>query len=109
MSSMITRNKAKQINNIFNFLKKCKVSSENYNSTREPFFAKDGKNETFDINHEIIENIPDGINRNIKLIYDILGNTKKEIYVGEWVIMSLERALEIFTEYSNNNQKKFLI
>lgn len=105
-TTMITRNKSKQINNILNVLKKCKVSSENFDSTNQPFFLKDGQNEMFDINHEVIKDIPDGINRNIKLIYDILGNTKKEIYIGEWTILSLERAIEIFTEYCNNNQKK---
>ena len=39
-TTMITRNKAKQINNILNVLKRCKVSSENYDSTREPFFKR---------------------------------------------------------------------
>ena len=103
---MITRNKMKQINNIMNVLKKSKLSSNNYDSTQEPFFNRDGKKDTFEINFDTINNIPDGINRNISLIYDILGSSKREIYIGEWVIMSLDKAIKIYKEYCNHGQKK---
>ena len=103
---MITRNKMKQIKNILNVLEKCKVSSENYDSTQQPFFKNDESNTEFTINYDTINNIPYGINRNISTIYDILGNTSREIYIGEWVIMSLDKAIEVYQEYCNNNQSK---
>lgn len=100
---MLTR---KQLNNIMEILKKAKISSENYDSTQEPFFSRDNEKENFEIDHNIIKDIPEGINRNISLIYDILGNSKKEIYLAEWVIMSLDRAIEIYKNYCNNGQNK---
>lgn len=100
---MLTR---KQLNNIMEVLKKAKISSENYDSTQVPFFSRDNEKENFEIDHNIIKDIPEGINRNISLIYDILGNSKKEIYLAEWVIMSLDKAIEIYKNYCNNGQNK---
>ena len=97
--------KKKQINNIMNVLKKCKISNEGYDSTEEPFFNNDNQRGDFDINFEKVIDIPSGLNRNISLIYDILGNPKKEIYIGEWTIMNLEKAMEIYDEYCKNNRK----
>ena len=101
---MSTINKKNQIIKIMNVLKKSSISSDDYDSTKEVFFSRD-EHQTFEINHEIINNIPEGINRNISLIYDILGSSKKEIYIGEWVIMSLEKAIEIYEEYCKHGLK----
>lgn len=96
-------NKEKHIRKIYNVLSKSKVSDDEYDSTQIPFYLFDKKND-FEINHELIENIPKGLNRNIKIIYDILGNPKKEIYMKEWTIFSVNKALEIYKEYCNNGQ-----
>ena len=96
-------NKKKQIEKIYNVLLKTKVSDDEYDSTQIPFYLFDNKND-FEVEHELIENIPEGLNRNIKIIYDILGNPKKEIYMKEWTIFSVNKALEIYKEYCNNGQ-----
>ena len=41
---MLTR---KQLNNIMEVLKKAKISSENYDSTQEPFFCRDNGKRKF--------------------------------------------------------------
>tara|TARA_B110000285_G_C15073044_1_gene589100 strand:+ start:863 stop:1378 length:516 start_codon:yes stop_codon:yes gene_type:complete len=102
---MITRNEMKQINNIMSVLKKGKTSSDNYNLTLQPFFLNDISSQNFDINFDTINNIPDGINRNVSLIYDILGSTKREVYLGDWTIMNLDKAVEIYEEYSKHGLK----
>ena len=97
-------NKKKVIERIMNVLKKGRISTEGYNSTQIPFFMNDNNETEFSIDFEAVENIPEGLNRNIKLIYDILGNSKKEIYLDKWTIMSLETAMEIYDEYCQNGQ-----
>ena len=42
---------------------------------------------------------------NIILIYQIFAQPQKEIYLGEWTILSLEQALEIYKSYCNEGQK----
>ena len=42
------------------------------------FFVEIMEKENFEIDHNIIKYVPEGINRNISLIYDILGNSKKK-------------------------------
>ena len=48
--------------------------------------------------------IPEGLNRNIKVIYQLLGHQKKEIYYGQWTIMSLDEALQRYKELVNQGQ-----
>jgi hypothetical protein len=50
------------------------------------------------------EQIPEGLNRNIKVIYQILGHQKKEIYYGQWTIMSVDEALQRYKELCNQGQ-----
>ena len=86
-------------------LKKSKVSRDDFNTSNQPFFKNDNQSSEFKIDFTVIENVPEGLNRNIKLMYDILGNSKKEIYINDWTIMSLENAMEIYSEYCNNVRK----
>ena len=98
--------KRKQIGKIMEVLKKAKVSSGDFDSTHEPFFKPDTEKVDFEFDHENNIIVPEGLNRNIGLIYDILGNSKKEIYIGEWTIMTLEKALEQYDYYCKDNQKR---
>jgi len=102
---MSFKNQKKTIEKILSVLKNGSVSSSEYNSTKVPFFLQNKEN-NFDIEFNKIEDIdiPLRLNRNIILIYKILGNSKKEIYLDEWTILSLEEALEQYKNYCNEGQ-----
>lgn len=86
--------------------RKSKTSDDNYNSTDQAFFLRDPNQTNFNIgfNNQDLDKLPSGLNRNIKSIYSILGSPSKEIYVGNWTIMSLKKSLEIYNSYCNNGQ-----
>lgn len=94
------RNNIKNIKKITNVLNKGYISSKNYDSVKMPFFSID-KNTKFSIGFEKIRELPNRLNRNIINIYKILGDSKKEIYLGEWTIMSLENAMKRYKEICN--------
>jgi len=88
--------KQSETNKIFEVLKTCAVSSTDYVSSKEPFFKNDSASQPFQQFNMLFNNavIPEGLNRNIKVIYQFLGHQKREIYYGQWTIMSLNEALE---------------
>jgi len=94
--SNLTARKSKQINKILAVLNNTTISSIDYVSTKEPFFWNDNNKEAFQqFNNLFVDaQIPEGLNNNIKIIYQILGHQKREIYYGPWTIMSLNEALE---------------
>ena len=105
-SSLITKNlenKQKNINKIISVLNLGKISSEDYDSTVQPFFMGN-KDNIFKIDYKSIRDTPSRLNRNIILIYNILGNPKKEIYLGEWTIMSLEKAKDRYKKMCEDGQ-----
>ena len=100
-------NKRRAIENIIRVLNKGNLSEEGYNSCQRPFFHNDSNKKSFEIEYNISNiKIPEGINRNILLIYNILGNSKKEIYLNDWTIFSLENAIEYYNEYCKHGQTK---
>ena len=96
----------KNINKILKILEQSKVSCNDYDSTQQPFFTSDSSQNKFTINFQSLSNynIPESLNRNIILIYKILGDPDKEIYIGEWTILSLKKALSIYQDFCNNGQ-----
>ena len=50
---------------------KGKISNESFNSSKEPFFKKDFYEKDFEINKKEIKIYPGGLNRDIKLIYNL--------------------------------------
>ena len=97
----------KTVKKILSVLEKGYLSENNYNSLRVPFFQQN-KEKKFSIDFQEFENhtpIPEGLNRNIKLIYRILGNPNKEIYLNEWTILSYKDAFEQYKDYCNKGQK----
>tara|TARA_B100001778_G_scaffold83857_1_gene68081 strand:+ start:106 stop:663 length:558 start_codon:yes stop_codon:yes gene_type:complete len=101
-------NNNKNKNIIFKVLEKAYISDNNYDSTSKPFFFKDNM-KSFKINYKNIhetlnKNIPESLNRNIKLIYNILGEDNIEIYLNEWTIMSINKALERYNVLCNNGR-----
>lgn len=99
--------KIANINKILSVLKRCKISRENHKSSDLPFFSRDFDPITFNINSKSLNNynIPDSLNRNIKLIFELLGDAEREIYIGEWTIMSLKQCIERYNDFCNNGQK----
>lgn len=95
MSTFIN-NKTQIINKMLNELSKATISSNDYLSSNDPFFGNDTNVQPFQQYNNLFDDaqIPEGLNRNIKLLYEILGHQKKEIYYGTWTIMSLNQALE---------------
>ena len=94
--SNLTDRKSKQINKILAVLNNTTISSIDYVSTKEPFFWIDNNREAFkQFNNLFVDaQIPEDLNRNIKILYQILGHQKREIYYGPWTIMSLNEALQ---------------
>jgi hypothetical protein len=96
----------RNINKILKILEQSKVSCNDYCSIQQPFFSSDNNDNKFVINFQSLSNynIPESLNRNIILIYKILGDPTKEIYLGEWTILSLATALDMYKDYCDNGQ-----
>ena len=101
-------------NKILEILKNARVSSDSYDSTQQPFFAPNPETElnitstrdNENKNKEIIDLsiLPKGVNRNIILLYQIFNEKNKEIYLNNWTIMSVNKAMEFYNYYCENNQ-----
>ena len=95
--------KRKQILSVRELLKDSKLSDENYDSTIEPFFMKRG-NSDYIMNYKDLPELPEALNRHIKIFYTLLGNPDVEVYIGDYTFMSLTKCLENYNEYCKNNQ-----
>ena len=93
----------KPINQILEVLNKGTISTNNYTSSDKPLFMKNST-ESFTQYNNLKLQIPENVNRNVKLIYEIFGNEQKEIYLDEWTIMSLEEALKRYKEFCAEGQ-----
>lgn len=98
------KQKTEQVKKVHNILKNGKLSEDNYRSTEQPFFTCN-KSQNFEIGHNTNPELPDRLNRNFKTFYEVLGNPKREFYINEWTIMSLDEALERYKELCKNGQK----
>ena len=98
--------KIKQMKKMLDVLKKCNISTNDYLSSEKPFFYSDCNQQPFQQFNNLFKNdlIPEGLNRNIKNIYEILGHPKKEIYFDVWTIMSLDEALERYSYLCSQGQ-----
>ena len=95
----------KNIERIFKIndvLQKSEISSDGYNSMDVGFFLRDENKKLFDIDFKGVKELPRGLNCNIKNIYEIIGNMEREVYLGEWTIMTIKRAFEIYEQYKEN-------
>ena len=98
MSNLQIDNNHKRYKEILNQLNKGHISHDNYDSTQKPFFCID-KSKPFMVDFQKIEGLPEGLNRNIITIYNIIGNPKCEIYLNHWTIMSCEKAIQQYNNY----------
>ena len=107
MNKQINKQLAKKkrlIQKILFVLNRSTISKEGYDSTQEPCFMT-GNIKKFVMDFKQIDGIPHRLNRNIALIYNIIGNSKKELYIGEWTILSLEKASERYEAFCKDGQK----
>ena len=92
-----------------NILEKAKYSSENYDSSREPFF---NRNKSFNLDEiDKTKELKD-INQlslpfELNTIFKIIGNNNLECYLDYWTIMSLEKIKNRYNlmkeEYKKDN------
>ena len=108
----ITLEKQKRLNLIVDFLGKGRVGSEDFDSTQEPFFLK-GETTEFKEGHKPMPEFPEGLNRNFRDMYEIIGNPSVEVTVQtneefskEWTIMSATKALSVYAEYQKDGQER---
>ena len=97
--------KTKQVKSVEELLTKSLISSEGYDSTKEPFFLKNETEKKLNkLYDKDLPEYPESLNRHIKILYEIIGNPDVEVYIGEWTIMSLNKALEQYKHFCDNNQ-----
>ena len=106
LQDTVLASQIRNINKILKILEQSNVSCNDYDSTKQPFFSCNSSHNKFNINFQSLSNynIPESLNRNIILIYKILGVPNKELYIGEWTILSLKKALSIYEDFCNNGQ-----
>ena len=113
------------IKKIQSFLEKhAKLSTVDYDSTQEAFFCKNPSKDfeigyksyiprksrrlqglqPLTISNEPQINIPDSLNRHIKLLYNIIGAPDTEVYIGDWTILSLQKSMENYKKYCEDGQ-----
>jgi hypothetical protein len=95
--------KRKQILSVQELLQGAKLSDEKYDSTIEPFFMK-GENNDYIMNYKDLPQLPESLNRHIKIFYTLVGNPDKEVYIGDYTFLSLNKCLENYNEYCLNQQ-----
>lgn len=79
-------------------------SSIDYDSTQQPFFIKNIETREIDNSNNIfynldLENIPDFL----LTFYKSINTIDREFYINNWTFMSLNKIIEIKTNYSKNN------
>lgn len=84
MTTRSISKKQSEIKKIFEILKTTAISSNDYVSSQEPFFNNDSASQPFQQFNMLFTNaqIPEGLNRNIKVIYELLGHQKKKFIMA---------------------------
>lgn len=98
-----TNRKIKTITQMLKVLNKGTISTNNYTSSDKQSFMKNSI-ESFKQYYDLKLKIPENVNNNVKLIYEIFGNEQKEIYLDKWTIMSLDEALKRYEELCKQGQ-----
>ena len=96
----------KQIQKIFTKLTEGSLSQKDYLSTQQGFFVNDKNKYPFEVGHELLPELPQALNRGIQMLYKIIGDPKREVYLGSCTIMSLNHCLDIYNDYLSNGQDK---
>ena len=102
----IISKKTAAINKILLQLKNASISHDDYKSSENPFFRNDINAQPFQQSNKLFINtqLPEGLNHNIKLLYELFGDQKKEIYYDTWTIMSVNEALDRYNSLIKQGQ-----
>ena len=107
----------KRINLLVDVMENAEMSEEGHNSVSAPFCLK-GNRSQFKQDFKRLPELPEGLNRNVKYLYEIIGNPKVDVTLqvkvkhedggsmGEWTIMSLNTALKIYQDYVKDGQTR---
>ena len=92
------------------FVKKCKKSSADYDSTQQPFIMKnpidDGMIDSrIEEVNKIFEEVP--LHNSLKKIYEVIGNPEVEYYYGkDWTLLSLNKIKSLYEMYLRKGQRR---
>ena len=102
-----------RIIDIITFLKKHGyLSNTSYSSIDNATFAFDDKKVKFDVFDAIVDfreyfnKVPKSLNDNIIMIYRLIGNYDRELYLDDWCFMSLKQCINKYQYYLSRNQDK---
>lgn len=102
-----------RIIDIIIFLKKYGYLSKiNYSSLDNATFAFDDNKVKFDVQEstldfrEYMKQVPKDLNDNIIMIYRLIGDYNRELYLDDWCFMSLKSCMEKYRYYLSRNQDK---
>ena len=89
-------------------------SSENWDSSQQPFFAgdikdKNGSNVDWKMiaTNSMLQNLP-SMPKELKYIYQVLGNPAVEFYFKFWNLFSLKKIIDRFALYQENDQNNIV-
>lgn len=94
---------------IYNFYVEGTQSIENYNSLDKLFFMRspdNGSRDSFKQNLTAVNKIAEELKLpfQLKLLYQLIGDTTTELYVGEWTIINLEQLKERYNTFKKHDQ-----
>ena len=96
--------KKQQVQTILKFLENSQISNPSHDSTKTPFFRGSPTTDPFLMDNKDLPKFPDTLNRHIKVLYEIIGNPDVEVYIGEWTILSLNKALKLYEGFCKDGQ-----
>ena len=109
-----TRLKHIRINQIVDALQDAMMGSENHESTNEAFFMTSPVSR-FRQDFRRLPDIPESLNRNIRYLYTIIGNSRVEVnlrkkrenqFAQDWTIMSLNESLRRYKDLVKQGQTR---
>jgi len=81
-------------------------SEQNYDAGEVGFFAHDTQKKQFEMGFQNIEDYPESLNNSIQMMYKIIGDPDKEVYVNDWTIIPFNRAKQKYNCYKEKGQHK---
>lgn len=107
----MTHQRQMRLNQIVDLLDTAQMGESGHDSTQQPFFLK-GETHDFVPGQTQLPELPDGLNRNFRDMYEIICNPDVEVTIQttdefseQWTIMSANKAKEIFDDYKSGGQE----
>ena len=97
-----TRNCSKIIDYLNKF---SELSSDDYDSTEQPFFEQN-KSQKFKMGYKTISYFPDNLPSDIRLLFQLIGTPHKETYMDRWTILSYNKVVENYENYCKDGQER---